>query len=204
GSKGTKHGYDAEEEGDNEYNADQTVVGGKSTDWVINGIRFWSFMDVYWEILGLHLRMISQFLAESPSIGIQLPGLWYTTTRPTFWEDTDNPSLRKFFDFRHLEGDLVDSVTEHYHYQCELNTISEYYTEKSEVGQIVLKLKSDFKVIIFNGSFFFSWKARTTLQLMGNPNYNGSPPPSNDLSIVQEKQISSYTSYERSETQTDN
>ncbi|CAJ0887331.1 15205_t:CDS:2 [Entrophospora sp. SA101] len=39
---------------------------------------------------------------------------------------------------------------------------------------------------------------------MGNPNYNGSPPPSNDLSIVQEKQISSYTSYERSETQTDN
>ncbi|CAJ0873822.1 14277_t:CDS:2 [Entrophospora sp. SA101] len=83
GSKGTKHGYDAEEEGDNEYNADQTVVGGKSTDWVINGIRFWSFMDVYWEILGLHLRMISQFLAESPSIGIQLPGLWYTTTRPS-------------------------------------------------------------------------------------------------------------------------
>ncbi|CAJ0755088.1 7360_t:CDS:2 [Entrophospora sp. SA101] len=33
---------------------------------------------------------------------------------------------------------------------------------------------------------------------------NRSPPPSNDLSIVQEKQISSYTSYERSETQTDN
>ncbi|RHZ63287.1 hypothetical protein Glove_330g50 [Diversispora epigaea] len=52
---------------------------------------------------------------------------------PTFWEETRNPSLKKFLDFRHLENDLEDSDTEHYGYQCELNTISKYYTEKSEV-----------------------------------------------------------------------
>ncbi|KAF0477679.1 hypothetical protein F8M41_024237 [Gigaspora margarita] len=58
---------------------------------------------------------------------------------PTFWSDIDAPSLRKFLDFRHLEG--------------------------SEVGQKVLKLKSDFEVFVFNVSFFDSWNARTTLQV---------------------------------------
>ncbi|CAG8654583.1 10450_t:CDS:2, partial [Paraglomus occultum] len=51
----------------------------------------------------------------------------------------------KYPNFRHLEGNLADSDTEHYRYQCELNAISKYYTEESEVGQIVLKLKSDFE-----------------------------------------------------------
>ncbi|CAH1756251.1 6957_t:CDS:2, partial [Entrophospora sp. SA101] len=145
-----------------------------------------------------------------------------------FWEDTDNPSLRKFFDFRHLEGDLVDSVTEHYHYQCELNTISEYYTEKSEVGGmlaqttlwVVCLQRKDGRLVcssfwvessygqlvggmidhnIYTESKLVDGKSKLQWNLK-----NRSPPPSNDLSIVQEKQISSYTSYERSETQTDN
>ncbi|CAG8736790.1 23593_t:CDS:2, partial [Dentiscutata erythropus] len=74
--------------------------------------------------------------------------------------DIDDPSLRKFLDFRHLEGDLADPDTEHYHYQSELNTISKNYVEESEVGQKVLKLRSDFEerwnalsVVVFG------WKA---------------------------------------------
>ncbi|CAG8667005.1 30592_t:CDS:2, partial [Gigaspora margarita] len=62
-----------------------------------------------------------------------------------FWSNIDASSLRKFLDFRHLEGELADPDTEHYRYQSELNTISKYYIEGSEVGQKVLKLKSDLR-----------------------------------------------------------
>ncbi|CAG8737135.1 18817_t:CDS:2, partial [Acaulospora morrowiae] len=70
---------------------------------------------------------------------------------PTFWEDTNNPSLRKFLDFRRLEGDLADSDTEHYRYQCELDAFRKYYTEESEVDQIVLKLKKWVEVVCLHG-----------------------------------------------------
>nr|CAG8638707.1 13564_t:CDS:2 [Entrophospora candida] len=38
GLQGTKHGCDIEEE-DDEFNADITIIGGKSTDWIVNGIH---------------------------------------------------------------------------------------------------------------------------------------------------------------------
>ncbi|CAH1766306.1 13874_t:CDS:10, partial [Entrophospora sp. SA101] len=38
GLQGTKHGRDIEEE-DDEFNADITIIGGKSTDWIVNGIH---------------------------------------------------------------------------------------------------------------------------------------------------------------------
>lgn len=36
-----------EEEEDDEYNADQTIVGGKSTDWIVNGIRIRESLTQY-------------------------------------------------------------------------------------------------------------------------------------------------------------
>nr|CAG8465896.1 8316_t:CDS:2 [Entrophospora candida] len=38
GLQGTKHGRDIEEE-DDEFNADITIISGKSTDWIVNGIH---------------------------------------------------------------------------------------------------------------------------------------------------------------------
>ncbi|CAI2190821.1 9265_t:CDS:2, partial [Funneliformis geosporum] len=43
----TKHDRDIEEEDDEEYNADQTIVGGKSTDWIIDGIRIRESLTQY-------------------------------------------------------------------------------------------------------------------------------------------------------------
>ncbi|GBC08304.1 hypothetical protein RclHR1_08000001 [Rhizophagus clarus] len=58
-----------------------------------------------------------------------------------FWEDTEEPSLKKFLDFRLLAGDLEDKKIEHTRYSNELNTISKFYAEASEFGQRILNWK---------------------------------------------------------------
>ncbi|CAG8834526.1 11008_t:CDS:2, partial [Racocetra persica] len=63
-----------------------------------------------------------------------------------FWENTENPSLKNFLDFRSKEGNLEDEETEHLRYKCELNTIRKYYSETSEMGQKILRWMQDFKV----------------------------------------------------------
>ncbi|CAI2189448.1 18641_t:CDS:2, partial [Funneliformis geosporum] len=51
-----------------------------------------------------------------------------------FWEETDQPSLKKFLDFRFSAGDIEEMIVEYARYKNELNTISRYYTEASEFG----------------------------------------------------------------------
>ncbi|CAG8461569.1 18029_t:CDS:10 [Acaulospora morrowiae] len=63
-----------------------------------------------------------------------------------FWESTDTPSLHKYLKFRLHEGNLEAEETEHLRYNSDLNIISKYYSESSEVGQKVLKWKQDFKM----------------------------------------------------------
>ncbi|CAG8591594.1 8837_t:CDS:2 [Ambispora leptoticha] len=55
-----------------------------------------------------------------------------------FWESTDDPSLKKFLDFRLSAGDLEDMKTEYYRYSKELGTISKFYAEVSEHGREVI------------------------------------------------------------------
>ncbi|RUS29057.1 hypothetical protein BC938DRAFT_481112 [Jimgerdemannia flammicorona] len=52
-----------------------------------------------------------------------------------FWKSTDDPTLKKFLDFRLSAGNLEDEETEHNRYKAELSRISRYYTESSEFGQ---------------------------------------------------------------------
>ncbi|CAG8622165.1 7177_t:CDS:2 [Acaulospora morrowiae] len=46
-SQGTKRDRDVEEEEDGEYNADQTIIGGKGTDWIVNGVRIRESLTQY-------------------------------------------------------------------------------------------------------------------------------------------------------------
>ncbi|CAG8716700.1 13133_t:CDS:10, partial [Funneliformis caledonium] len=62
-----------------------------------------------------------------------------------FWESTDEPSLNKFLNYRIHAEDLKDEVAEHNQYIGELNSISKYYPEMSEIGKKVKKFKQDFK-----------------------------------------------------------
>ncbi|RGB37111.1 hypothetical protein C1646_59976 [Rhizophagus diaphanus] len=62
-----------------------------------------------------------------------------------FWESTEKPSLKKFLEFRLKEGNLEGEEEEHLRYKCEINTISKYYTETSEIGQKLLTWNQDFK-----------------------------------------------------------
>ncbi|CAG8610604.1 2485_t:CDS:2, partial [Scutellospora calospora] len=52
-----------------------------------------------------------------------------------FWENTKEPTLKKFLDFRLRSGDLEDMQTEHNNYKNELLTISSYYAKISEIGE---------------------------------------------------------------------
>ncbi|CAG8737307.1 4833_t:CDS:10, partial [Funneliformis caledonium] len=61
-----------------------------------------------------------------------------------FWENTENPTLLKFLNFRLSAGDLGDKKTEYNRYNNELNTISKYYVEMSEMGQEKAKWKEHF------------------------------------------------------------
>ncbi len=67
--------------------------------------------------------------------------LWYVA----FWESIDDPSLKKFLDFRLSAGDLEEMKVEYTRYNNDLNTISRFYAEASDFGQKVLKWKSAFK-----------------------------------------------------------
>ncbi|CAG8580815.1 8338_t:CDS:10, partial [Ambispora leptoticha] len=62
-----------------------------------------------------------------------------------FWESTDEPSLKKFLDFRLSAGDLEESKVENARYNNEITTISRFYAEASAFGQQVLKWKNHFK-----------------------------------------------------------
>ncbi|RUP49921.1 hypothetical protein BC936DRAFT_140975 [Jimgerdemannia flammicorona] len=79
---------------------------------------------------------------EFPGCWFKFPSLKYTD----FWESVDEPSLRKFLDFRLSAGDLKDEATEYHRYITELATIKKYYTEASEMGGNILKWMNLFKV----------------------------------------------------------
>ncbi|CAI2189797.1 14219_t:CDS:2 [Funneliformis geosporum] len=52
-----------------------------------------------------------------------------------FWEQSEEPSLMKFLNFRLHAQDLEDEVTEHNRYKNELKAIKKHYDETSDVGQ---------------------------------------------------------------------
>ncbi|GES72852.1 C2H2-type zinc finger transcription factor [Rhizophagus clarus] len=74
-----------------------------------------------------------------------LPECLQALRYPAYWKNNVEPSLRKFLNFRLHAGDLEDSDTEHYRFQRELDTIKNFYTETSEIGQKVLKWQRYFK-----------------------------------------------------------
>lgn len=81
-----------------------------------------------------------------------------------FWENTKEPTLKKFLDFRLGSGDLGDMQTEHNSYNNELKTISSRHAKVSEIGEKVKKWKQAFKALfIFNYFIFFAPKDRSTL-----------------------------------------
>ncbi|CAG8485652.1 1505_t:CDS:10 [Paraglomus occultum] len=75
-----------------------------------------------------------------------------------FWASVDEPSLRKFLDFRLSAGDLNDESEEHHRYISELKTIKKYYAEASEMGRNISKWINRFK------SASLQWEPQTTLQ----------------------------------------
>nr|CAG8434536.1 6227_t:CDS:10 [Entrophospora candida] len=62
-----------------------------------------------------------------------LPECLNAVKYPAFWESTDEPSLKKFLDFRLSADNLEDMKTENNRYNNELNEISKFYTEVSEI-----------------------------------------------------------------------
>ncbi|CAG8680975.1 16168_t:CDS:10 [Funneliformis caledonium] len=66
-----------------------------------------------------------------------------------FWENTKEPTLKKFLDFRLRSGDLEDMQTEHNNYKNELLTISSHYAKISEIGEKVKKWKLTFKACLY-------------------------------------------------------
>ncbi|CAG8612790.1 8111_t:CDS:2, partial [Diversispora eburnea] len=138
---------------------------------------------------------------------------------PTFWKDTVKPSLRDFLSFRYLEGDLTDPTTEHLRYKAELDTISDYYDETSEVGKMIQNCIQGFSKEKCSRSIKFFWELRDICnesELVDEKSKlqwkegifefekTGLCHLRETSSAVQEKQISSYTSYEKSEAQTNN
>ncbi|CAG8637383.1 3035_t:CDS:10, partial [Paraglomus brasilianum] len=61
-----------------------------------------------------------------------------------FWESTDEPSLKKFLDFRLSSGDIEDRKIEYARYNNELITIARYYAEESAVGRCISSWKNAF------------------------------------------------------------
>ena len=86
--------------------------------------------------------------------------LWYVA----FWESIDDPSLKKFLDFRLLAGDLEDKQTEYHRYKQELDTIGKFYAEVSEPGQEVIRWKNAFKASKVYYFWLRSMSTSTTLQ----------------------------------------
>ncbi|CAG8766255.1 11664_t:CDS:10, partial [Gigaspora margarita] len=76
-----------------------------------------------------------------------------------FWKSTDNPSLKKFLDFRFQKGVLEDKKTEYSQYKSELDTIKRYYSETSENGK---KLDKKSQSLI---SFWDSQTKRQTIHM---------------------------------------
>ncbi|PKY13044.1 hypothetical protein RhiirB3_424778 [Rhizophagus irregularis] len=68
---------------------------------------------------------------------------------PAFWRNRDDPSLKKFLDFRRCMGDLKDPEMEHSRYNLELNTITSYYDGTTEIGKKARKWKEEFKASYF-------------------------------------------------------
>nr|CAG8619539.1 12036_t:CDS:10 [Entrophospora candida] len=66
-----------------------------------------------------------------------------------FWENTKEPTLKKFLDFRLRSGDLEDMQTEHDNYNNELLTISSHYAKISEIGEKVKKWRLAFKACLY-------------------------------------------------------
>ncbi|RHZ86905.1 hypothetical protein Glove_42g52 [Diversispora epigaea] len=75
-----------------------------------------------------------------------------------FWEKTDQPSLKKFLDFRFSAGDIEETRVEYTRYNNELNIISRYYAEASEFGQQILKWKNAFKESKRSSTIKCFWK----------------------------------------------
>ncbi|RGB25193.1 hypothetical protein C1646_470903 [Rhizophagus diaphanus] len=144
---------------------------------------------------------------------ILLPECLNALKYSVFWQNNDNPSLKKFLDFRFNSGNLENQTIEHSRYRSELDTISTYYTETSEVGRIVRKCKKDFaddknsrtiklfwnkqdiamESEIIDEEAQLQWKKGTLEFERTGLNYLQAT-----SSAVQEKQISSYTSYKQS------
>ncbi|GES83361.1 hypothetical protein GLOIN_2v1716154 [Rhizophagus clarus] len=81
-----------------------------------------------------------------------------------FWEDTEEPSLKKFLDFRLLAGDLEDKQTEYHRYKQELETIGKFYAEMSEPGQEVIRWKNAFKKSKQSTVISLFWKLQNVRQ----------------------------------------
>ncbi|RHZ88105.1 hypothetical protein Glove_26g273 [Diversispora epigaea] len=106
------------------------------------------------------------------------------------YPNTVKPSLKNFLSFQYLKGDLTNLTTEYLQYKAELDTISNYYNKTSENYNICNKSE------LVNEKSKLQWKGYLNLK---KQDYAIS-----ERSYLQEKQISSYTSYEKSETQINN
>ncbi|RUP49291.1 hypothetical protein BC936DRAFT_142871 [Jimgerdemannia flammicorona] len=84
---------------------------------------------------------------------------------PDFWEATDEPSLRKFLDFRLSAADLKDEATEHHKYITDLNKLSKFYAEVSETGKKIRKWRNTLKaseLLLLLNNVEQSWKPEYT------------------------------------------
>ncbi|CAI2193800.1 13649_t:CDS:10, partial [Funneliformis geosporum] len=77
-----------------------------------------------------------------------------------FWRNGDDPSLKKFLDFRRCMGDLKNPEMEHSRYNLELNTITSYYDETTEIGKKALNWKEEFKASYFTPCELLACKAK--------------------------------------------
>ncbi|CAG8684958.1 318_t:CDS:10 [Funneliformis caledonium] len=85
-----------------------------------------------------------------------------------FWERTEEPSLKKFLDFRLRSGYLSDMKTEHNRYYNELKTLSAHYAKVSEVGEKVQKWISAFKARL---NFILNYSLLRPIRLSCLTNY---------------------------------
>lgn len=60
----------------------------------------------------------------------------------------DEPSLKKFLDFRLEANDLEDRDTEHRQYKTELEIIKNYHGENSEIGAKAIRWLKQFKASV--------------------------------------------------------
>ncbi|RIB10373.1 hypothetical protein C2G38_194088 [Gigaspora rosea] len=61
-----------------------------------------------------------------------------------FWENSENPSLLSFFEYR-LHNNLEQKEKEHSRYKKEVETIIEYHDKTCETGKIALQLLKKFQ-----------------------------------------------------------